>query len=66
MSGGPILDLETGGVMAMITGAQAVSIHQPYSKKTEKLPVAEYGFGVFLSDVANSWPEFKQYCPTGA
>ena len=65
MSGGPILDLETGEVMAMITGAQAVSIHQPYSKKTENLPVAEYGFGVFLSDVADSWPEFKQYCLTG-
>ena len=63
MSGGPILDLETGEIIAMITGAQRLGrIHQPYGKGEERLPLAEYGFGVLLRDVAESWPEFQECC----
>jgi hypothetical protein len=65
MSGGPILDLETGEIIAMITGAQRLGrIHQPYKGGIieEQLPLAEYGFGVLLSDVVESWPEFRECC----
>jgi hypothetical protein len=49
----------------MITGAQRLGrIHQPYKGGIieEQLPLAEYGFGVLLSDVVESWPEFRECC----
>ena len=65
MSGGPILDLQTGEVIAMTTGAQRMGqIQQPYKNRKERLPLAEYGFGVLLSDIAESWPEFERCCLT--
>lgn len=69
MSGGPILNLRTGEVIAMITGAERVGrIHQPFRNREEELPLAEYGFAVPLSDVADveeGWPEFKECCLQG-
>lgn len=60
MSGGPILDLETGEIIGMVTGAQRVGrVSQPYGKGEELLPLAEYGFGVLLSDVA---PMLEKCC----
>ena len=65
MSGGPILNLRTGEVIAMITGAERIGrIRQPFKNRKEDLPLAEYGFGVLLSDIAGSWPEFKKCCLT--
>ncbi len=65
MSGGPILDLETGEIIAMVTGAQRLGrIYQPYGRGYERLPLAEYGFGVLLSDIANRWPELEKCCLT--
>ena len=64
MSGGPFIDLAGDTVIALITGAQATGVHQ-FNGTYEPLPVVEYGFGVSFSLVRESWPEFKQYCPTG-
>lgn len=63
MSGGPIIDLETGEIIGMTSGAQRAGyIQQPYKNRKEVLPIAEYGFGVLLSDVARSWPGFNRRC----
>jgi hypothetical protein len=63
MSGGPVLDLETGKVIAMVTGAQRLGrIRQPYGRGEERLPLAEYGFGVLLRDIGESWPELGNCC----
>jgi len=61
MSGGPIIDLETGQpeIVAVVTGAQAELIHQPYPvpDSPESLPVAEYTFGTLIQDAVESSPE---------
>lgn len=63
MSGGPILNLRTGEVIAMITGAERVGrIRQPFRNREEELPLAEYGFGVLLNDIVEDWPEFGVCC----
>ena len=64
MSGGPLLDLESNEVIALITGAQSARVRQ-FNNEYESLPAVEYGFGVPFSGVMDSWPEFKQYYPTG-
>jgi len=56
MSGGPIIDLETdhAEIVAVITGAQAELINQPYPTpdSPERLPVAEYAFGTLLQEAS--------------
>jgi hypothetical protein len=61
MSGGPILDLDGNGVIAVIKGAQRALVRQ-FNGVYEELPAVEYGFGVLLSSVVKDWPEFAKYC----
>jgi len=65
MSGGPIVDLETGQaeIVAVVTGAQAELIHQPYPvpDSPESLPVAEYAFGTLIQNAVGSSPELYRY-----
>ena len=65
MSGGPIIDLEAGQaeIVAVITGAQAELINQPYpaSGSPERLPVAEYAFGTLIQESVKSSHELHGY-----
>ena len=64
MSGGPLLDLETGEVIGFMTGARGV--HSPVRTRqfngiVEELPVVEYGYGVLFSHVLRRHPDARQY-----
>ena len=65
MSGGPVLDLDTGEVIAMVTGATRQAwVKQRWRSEEiwELISAGNYGFATPLSDVAKSWPEFRKYC----
>lgn len=61
MSGGPILNLRTCQVIAMVTGATREAwVRQRWEEEDiwESISSARYGFATPLSDVAKSWPKF--------
>ena len=64
MSGGPLLDLETGEIIGFMTGARGVQspVRIRQSNGTvEELPVVEYGYGVLFSHVLQRHPDARQY-----
>lgn len=65
-SGAPLLDVQTREVIGMVIGTlQHAEAFHPWVERWEPLSAPAYGFAVPLSELAESWPEFKQYCPTG-
>jgi hypothetical protein len=64
MSGGPILNLETGEIIALVVG-RTRRVFQEWKGVWEELTSGVYGFGVLLSDVVKSWPEFRRCCLQG-
>jgi len=64
MSGGPVLDLRTGRVIGMVTGATREAwVRQRWrNEEIWELISGIYGFATPLSDVADSWPAFKECC----
>ena len=65
MSGGPVLSLETGEVVAMVTGATR-RVFQKWRDLWEETSPAVYGFAVPISNVAASWPEIERCCFQGS
>lgn len=72
MSGGPVMDLETGEVIAMVVGAynptrryELFEVYQPWRQRWELVSAKEFGFAVPLSQVAESWAEFMNCCLAG-
>ena len=64
MSGGPLLDLETGEIIGFMTGARGVQSPvrtRQFNGTVEKLPVVEYGYGVLFSHVLRRHPDARQY-----
>ena len=65
MSGGPVINLRTRKVMAMVTGATREAwVRQRWKSEEiwELISSARYGFATPLSWVAESWPEFRECC----
>lgn len=68
MSGGPVLNLNTRKVIAMVTGATLEAwVKQRWRSEEiwELISSGIYGFATPLSDVADSWPEFGRCCLQG-
>ena len=70
MSGGPVMDsrIESCEVIAMVVGVwqpgaerRVQAYYSPY-RRWEPLSAREFGFGITLSEVAESWPEFRRCC----
>lgn len=65
MSGGPVMNLRTRYVMAMVTGATREAwVRQQWQGEDvwELVSSARYGFAVPLSHVVESWPGFRECC----
>jgi hypothetical protein len=70
MSGGPVMDsrAEACEVIAMIIGVwqpgaeRRAQAYYPSYRRWAPLSAREFGFGITLSEVAESWPELRACC----
>jgi hypothetical protein len=60
MSGGPVLNLRTNKVIAVVIGAELPAWQRQGDIWVQVCP--GYGFAIPLNYVAESWPEFRECC----